>query len=170
MSWVSSLKQQKQREDLKAIISSVHKIAHEDVICARHLSPRLEQLHEIMELAVYVTAYLHQGAAPSLIPYTSRSLQPTDQLPPFWGEDFSALTYVYNDCVLELRLSYYHACAVQQTKHRIQWMHHTPLGMHHILTTGVGVQAPVRNPDADDLLGSVEGNARSIPPLPRPTS
>lgn len=65
MSRVSGLQQQKQCEDLEAVISSVHKIAHEDVVSARDLSPRLKQLHQIMELAVYVTAHLSQTRPPS---------------------------------------------------------------------------------------------------------
>ena len=41
---IPSLEQHEQCEDLQAVVPPVHKVTHENVICAGHLSPSLQQL------------------------------------------------------------------------------------------------------------------------------
>ena len=36
--WVSSFQQHEQREGFKAVVASVHKVTHEDVVCAGYLA------------------------------------------------------------------------------------------------------------------------------------
>jgi len=41
--WVASLEQQQQGEDLKAVVPTVHKVAHKNVVCAWDLAARVKQ-------------------------------------------------------------------------------------------------------------------------------
>ena len=52
---------------------------HEQVVCVRHITTDAEQLHEVVELAVDVTAYLslHQRACSGILTFRGR-LRVTD--------------------------------------------------------------------------------------------
>lgn len=54
---VPNLQAQQQQETLQRVKTSVHEIAHEEVIRIWHISTDSEKLHQVMELAVYVAAY-----------------------------------------------------------------------------------------------------------------
>ena len=57
---VLCLEEQKQREDLEAVVPSVHEVAEKDVAGIRHLAARLKELEQIVELAMDVAANLQQ--------------------------------------------------------------------------------------------------------------
>ena len=50
--------QHQQREDLQAVVASVYKVSHEDVVGAWRLPAGVEQLQQVVKLTVYVAAYL----------------------------------------------------------------------------------------------------------------
>jgi len=56
--WVAHLQAQQQQERLERVEAAIHKVAHEQVVGLRHVAADAEELHQIMELAVDVTAYL----------------------------------------------------------------------------------------------------------------
>lgn len=61
MRWVCCLEQHQQREHLQAVVATVHKIAHENVVGAGHLTACFEKLQQVVKLAMYVTADLQNG-------------------------------------------------------------------------------------------------------------
>ena len=56
---VSYLESQEEKEGLNRAVASIHEIPHEKVVGIRALSSDLEELHQIVELSVDVTADLH---------------------------------------------------------------------------------------------------------------
>lgn len=53
--WVAHLERQQQQEGLHTVEASVHKVAHEQVVCVRHIASDFKQLLEIIELTMNVT-------------------------------------------------------------------------------------------------------------------
>ena len=49
-----------ERDSLHAVVSSVHVVAHEQVVCVRRLSSDPEQLHQVMELSMNISAHSHR--------------------------------------------------------------------------------------------------------------
>ncbi len=56
--WVPRFAQHQQREDLQAVVASVHEVAHENVVRAGRLPARIKQLEQVMELAMNVSTDL----------------------------------------------------------------------------------------------------------------
>ena len=54
---LNHLKRYKKRHRLYTIVPSVHVIPHEEVIGVRGLSTNLEQLHQVVELPVHISAH-----------------------------------------------------------------------------------------------------------------
>lgn len=54
---VSHLQCNQQSDSLHTVMAPIHIVAHEQIIRVRHMPPNLKQLHQIMELAVDVSAY-----------------------------------------------------------------------------------------------------------------
>ena len=50
------LEGQEQQKGLHAVEAAVHEVPHEEVVGLRAVAPNLEQLHEVVELAVDVAA------------------------------------------------------------------------------------------------------------------
>lgn len=59
MCWIAGLEQHQHGEHLEAVVASIHKVAHEDVVGGRHLTARLEKAQQVMELAMDVATDLH---------------------------------------------------------------------------------------------------------------
>jgi hypothetical protein len=77
--WVSYFKAKKEKKRLEGVKASINKIAcaqsvrvilfrtsgesltHKQIICIRHVTAHSKQLHEVMELSMYIAAYLHSG-------------------------------------------------------------------------------------------------------------
>lgn len=77
--WVSYFKAKKEKKRLERIKASINEIAcaqsvrvilfrtsgesltHKQIICIRHVTAHSKQLHEVMELSMYIAAYLHFG-------------------------------------------------------------------------------------------------------------
>lgn len=55
----SHLETDEETDGLYAVVSPVHIVAHEQVVCVRRLPPDAEQLHQIVELAVNIAANCH---------------------------------------------------------------------------------------------------------------
>ena len=55
---ISSLQQHQESECLQAVVSPVHKVTHEYVVCAWDLSTGSKELEQVMELAMYVSTHL----------------------------------------------------------------------------------------------------------------
>jgi hypothetical protein len=53
---IANLQAKKQQERLERIEAAVDEIAHEEVICVRYVAAHAEELHQVMELTVNVTA------------------------------------------------------------------------------------------------------------------
>mmetsp|Transcript_42786 Transcript_42786/g.110333 ORF Transcript_42786/g.110333 Transcript_42786/m.110333 type:complete len:228 (+) Transcript_42786:1145-1828(+) len=60
--WVPGFQQHEVGKRLQAVVTPVHKVTHENVVCFRHRSSCFEQVEEIMKLTVYVTANGHGGS------------------------------------------------------------------------------------------------------------
>ena len=58
--WISHLERQQKQEGLDAVESPVDKVAHEEVVRVGHVAAHFEQLFEVVELSVNVSAYLGQ--------------------------------------------------------------------------------------------------------------
>lgn len=61
MRWISSLQQHEQGEGFQAVVSSVDKVPHENVVRAGNFSACLKQLEQIMELTMDVPTNLREG-------------------------------------------------------------------------------------------------------------
>ena len=59
---VAHLERQQKQEGLDAVESPVDKVAHEEVVRVGHVAAHFEQLFEVVELSVNVSAYLEGGA------------------------------------------------------------------------------------------------------------
>ena len=59
MCWISGLQKHEQGEGFQAVVPSINKVPHEDVVCAWDFSPCLEQLEQIVELTMYVSTDLN---------------------------------------------------------------------------------------------------------------
>ena len=55
--WIADFEAEEEEEAFKRVESAVHEIAHEEVVGFRHISSHPKELHEVVELAVYVAAY-----------------------------------------------------------------------------------------------------------------
>ena len=58
MRGIPSLQQHEQGEGFQAVVPSINKVPHKDVVCAWNFSPCLKQLEQIMELAMNVSTDL----------------------------------------------------------------------------------------------------------------
>ena len=56
--WVSHLKGKEQKEGLYGVVATINEVAHEEVVGVGALASHLEQLHQVIELTVDVTANL----------------------------------------------------------------------------------------------------------------
>ena len=56
--WIANFQAQKQQEGLERVEAAVHKVAHEEVVRLRYIASNPKKFHQIVELAVDVTAYL----------------------------------------------------------------------------------------------------------------
>ena len=59
---VAHLEREQQQERLDAVEAAVDKVAHEEVVRVGHVAAHLEQLLQVVELAVDVPAYLERSA------------------------------------------------------------------------------------------------------------
>jgi len=50
----------KERDSLHAVVASVHVVSHEQVVGVRRLSSDPEQLHQVVELSMNVSAHGHR--------------------------------------------------------------------------------------------------------------
>lgn len=56
--WVAHFQGQKQQEGFDGVVASIHKIAHEKVVCVWTFASDLKKFHQIIKLTVNVTANL----------------------------------------------------------------------------------------------------------------
>ena len=71
------LEQHEQRKGLQAVVASIYKIPHEDIVCCRDLPSRLKELEEVMKLPVNIPAHLQHTSVLELALHqniTSRNL------------------------------------------------------------------------------------------------
>ena len=57
----TNLEGDEEGDSLDAVVASVHIVAHEQVVGVGRLAPDPEQLHQVVELAVYVSAHCHRA-------------------------------------------------------------------------------------------------------------
>ena len=58
--WIPSFEQHEKREDFQAVVSAIHEITHENVICGWHLTAGGEEFEQIMKLAMNIATDLHE--------------------------------------------------------------------------------------------------------------
>ena len=58
---VAHLESQQEQERLDRVVASIDEITHEQVVGVGALASNLEELHQVVELSVNVTADLHTG-------------------------------------------------------------------------------------------------------------
>lgn len=58
---VADLERDEQRDGLDRVVTAVHVVAHEEVVCVRALAADTKQLHQVVELAVDVAAHCHRA-------------------------------------------------------------------------------------------------------------
>lgn len=61
--WVLGFQEQQQCEHFQAVVSPVYKVPQEDVARVRYLPAGVEELQHVVELTVYVAAYLQARQA-----------------------------------------------------------------------------------------------------------
>lgn len=66
--WVSYFKAKKEKKRLERVKASINKIAHKQIICIRYVTAHSKQLHEVMELSMYIAAYRHRRIYSHYIP------------------------------------------------------------------------------------------------------
>ena len=59
--WVPRFAQHQQREDLQAVVASIHEVAHENVVRAGGLPARVKKLEQVMKLAMNVSTDLQSA-------------------------------------------------------------------------------------------------------------
>ena len=48
---------EEEEEGFEGVKASVHKVAHEQIVCVGHVAPDSEEFHQVVELAMNVSAY-----------------------------------------------------------------------------------------------------------------
>ena len=57
----TNLEGDEEGDSLDAVVASVHIVAHEQIVGVGRLPPDPEQLHQVVELAVHVSAHCHRA-------------------------------------------------------------------------------------------------------------
>lgn len=55
--WVSDLEAEEEHEALEGVEAAIDEVAHEEVVGVGNIAAHTEQLHQIVELAMYIAAY-----------------------------------------------------------------------------------------------------------------
>ena len=55
----ANLQGDEERDAFDTVIATIHIISHEEVVCVRTVAANSEELHEVVELSMYVTTYRH---------------------------------------------------------------------------------------------------------------
>ena len=55
--WVADLEAEEEEEGFKRVEAAVDEVAHEEVVCLWYIATDSEQLHQVVKLAVYISAY-----------------------------------------------------------------------------------------------------------------
>lgn len=63
---IAHLQGKEKQERLDGMEASIDKVSHENVVCLRTVTADPEQLHQVIELAMDVAAYLHVGKIQSV--------------------------------------------------------------------------------------------------------
>ena len=56
----TDLQSNEERYCLHRIVPSIHVVSHEQIICVRGIAANTEQLHEVVELSMDITAHSHR--------------------------------------------------------------------------------------------------------------
>lgn len=71
---VADFEAEKEKERLQGIESAIDKITHEQIIGVRDISSDTEELHQVVELAVDITAYCDGSIHADDVPFLDEDL------------------------------------------------------------------------------------------------
>ena len=86
--WVSYFQRKQQQKCLHTVEAPINEVPHEEVVCARTVSPNLKELHQIKKLAVNVAAYRDRRVDAMYVRlFYQDVLRHIAKLPSFWFLD-----------------------------------------------------------------------------------